>query len=125
MLSDARVNATIPAADLERARAFYEQSLGLTVAEETEGGLSFDMGGGTRFLLFPTQGSPSGTHTQMGFQVDDIESEVAALKARGVEFLEYDLPGLKTVNSIADNGPARAAWFHDSEGNLLGVVQLP
>jgi hypothetical protein len=61
----------------------------------------------------------------MGWSVTDIEAEVAELKARGVVFEEYDLPGLKTVDSIADNGPARAAWMKDSEGNLLGIVQLP
>ena len=60
----------------------------------------------------------------MGFRVDDIESEVAALQSRGVQFIEYDFPGLKTVDGIADTGPVRAAWFNDTEGNLLGIVQL-
>jgi catechol 2,3-dioxygenase-like lactoylglutathione lyase family enzyme len=124
MLSDARVNATIPAADLERARRFYEEKLGLAPAEETPGGVFYDCAGGTRFFLYPTQGASSGSHTQAGFDVADIEAEVADLKSRGVEFLEYDFPGLKTVNGIADTGNARAAWFNDSEGNVLGIVQL-
>jgi predicted enzyme related to lactoylglutathione lyase len=124
MLSDARVHATIPAADLDRARGFYEERLGLTPAEESPGGLFYDGAGGTRFFLYPTQGAASGTHTQIGFNVADIEAEVADLKSRGVEFIEYDFPGLKTVNGIADTGEVRAAWFNDSEGNLLGIVQL-
>jgi predicted enzyme related to lactoylglutathione lyase len=124
MLSDARIQATIPAADLDRARGFYEEKLGLTPAEESPGGLFYDGAGGTRFFLYPTQGAASGTHTQIGFNVADIEAEVADLKSRGVEFIEYDLPGLKTVNGIADTGEVRAAWFNDSEGNLLGIVQL-
>jgi catechol 2,3-dioxygenase-like lactoylglutathione lyase family enzyme len=122
MLKDATFQATIPAQDLERARRFYADKLGLTPAEESPAGLRFD-GGGTRFLLFPSSGAASGAHTQMGFDVGDIEVEVAGLKARGVTFEEYDFPGLKTVGGIADVGPGRAAWFKDSEGNLLGVIQ--
>jgi catechol 2,3-dioxygenase-like lactoylglutathione lyase family enzyme len=124
MLSDAHVHATLPATDIERARRFYSEKLGLEPAEETPGGLFYDGAGGTRFLLYPTQGSASGAHTQMGFLVDDVVSEVGALKARGVVFQEYDLPGLKTVDGIAELGPGKGAWLEDSEGNVLGVVQL-
>lgn len=124
MLGDARFHATLPAQDLERARAFYAAKLGLEPSDEAEGGLWYDGAGGTRFLLFPTSGAPSGTHTQLGFNVDDIEATVAELRSRGVEFKEYDYPTLKTVDGIATTGAGRAAWFEDSEGNLLGVVQL-
>lgn len=124
MLRDAGTHATLPANDLARARAFYEGTLGLTVVEEAPGGLFFEQGDGSRFFVYPTQGAASGAHTQMGFRVDDIESEVAALQSRGVQFIEYDFPGLKTVDGIADTGPVRAAWFNDTEGNLLGIVQL-
>jgi len=83
------------------------------------------------FALFESAGGASGNHTQMAWEVADIESAVASLRARGVVFEEYDLPGLKTVNGIADiegNYPSkgvgeRAAWFKDSEGNLLGLGQ--
>ncbi len=125
MLKDARFNATLPAADLERARRWYAEKLGLEPVEESPGGLAYDGAGGTRFVLYPTETKASGAHTQLGFEVDDLVSEVAALRARGVVFEEYDLPGLKTVDGIAEVGPGRAAWFEDSEGNLLGVVQFP
>jgi predicted enzyme related to lactoylglutathione lyase len=124
MLSEARIHATLPATDLDRARQFYADKVGLTPAEEAPGGLFYDGAGGTRFLLYPTSGAASGEHTQIGFQVDDVAAEVAELKSRGVVFDEYDLPGLKTVDSIAEIGSSKAAWFKDSEGNIVGVVQL-
>jgi catechol 2,3-dioxygenase-like lactoylglutathione lyase family enzyme len=124
MLTDARYHATLPATDLERARAFYAEKLGLQPAEESPAGLFYNGAGGTRFLLYPTGGAASGQHTQMGFQVDDVAAEVSDLKSRGVVFEEYELPGLKTVEGIAEIGPGRAAWFKDSEGNILGIVQL-
>lgn len=84
-----------------------------------------------KFALFSSRGAPSGEHTQMGWEVDDIEPAVAALQARGVVFEEVDAPGLRTVGAIADvegNYPSRGrgergVWFRDSEGNLLGVGQ--
>ena len=80
--------------------------------------------GDTRFLVFPSGGTASGTHTQLSWTVDDIETEVAALKARGVIFEEYDLPSLKTINGVASMGPVKIAWMKDSEGNLLSVAQF-
>jgi catechol 2,3-dioxygenase-like lactoylglutathione lyase family enzyme len=123
VLNGVRVHTTIAASDLDRARQFYEEKLGLTPSEETPGGLFYDMEE-SRFLLYPSAGAGTAQHTVMGFVVDDIEREVAELKERGLVFEEYDFPGLKTVNSIADTGSVRAAWFKDSEGNILGVVQL-
>jgi hypothetical protein len=106
------------------------EKLGLAPVEARPGGLLFHCGSGW-FALFESAGSSSGTHTQMAWDVTDIEATVAALRARGVVFEEYDLPGLKTVNGIADiegNYPSkgvgeRGAWFRDSEGNLLGLGQ--
>jgi catechol 2,3-dioxygenase-like lactoylglutathione lyase family enzyme len=131
MLKRSEVAARLPAQDLERAKAFYADKLGLKPVEERPGGLRYLCGNGW-FSLFESSGVPSGDHTQMGWEVDDIEAKVAELRARGVVFEEYDLPGLKTVNSIAEvagNYPSRggvgekAAWFKDSEGNLLGIGQ--
>jgi catechol 2,3-dioxygenase-like lactoylglutathione lyase family enzyme len=130
MLEHSNVAARIPARDLERARAFYTQKLGLEPVEERPGGLRYRCGSAW-FSLFQSSGSPSGRHTQMGWQVSDIEATVAGLRARGVVFEEYDLPGLKTIDGIAEiagNYPShgrgeRAAWFKDSEGNLLGIGQ--
>jgi len=131
MLKNGDVAARLPAQDLERARTFYAEKLGLVPSEERPGGLRYQCGSGA-FSLFESAGAPSGTHTQVAWEVDDIELTVAELRARGVVFEEYDLPGLKTVNGIADvagNYPSRggigerAAWFRDSEGNMLGIGQ--
>jgi catechol 2,3-dioxygenase-like lactoylglutathione lyase family enzyme len=130
VLENAGVATRLPAADLERARAFYAEKLGLEPSEERPGGLLYRCARG-EFGLFASAGAASGSHTQMGFEVDDIEATVAELKARGVVFEEVDVPGLETAGGIADvegNYPSkgvreRAAWFRDSEGNLLGVGQ--
>jgi catechol 2,3-dioxygenase-like lactoylglutathione lyase family enzyme len=130
MLKDGRVATRLPAQDLERARAFYSEKLGLDPVELREGGLRY-VGGGGEFALFESAGAASGDHTQMGWEVDDIEATVRDLRARGVVFEEYDFPGLKTVDGIAEiegNYPSkgigeRGAWFRDSEGNLLGIGQ--
>jgi catechol 2,3-dioxygenase-like lactoylglutathione lyase family enzyme len=124
--------ARLPAQDLDRARAFYAEKLGLEPADERPGGLLYRVGG-CEFALFLSTGRPSGEHTQMGFEVEDIEATVAELRARGVVFEEVDAPGLETRNGIADiegNYPSkgasgeRAVWLRDSEGNLIGIGQL-
>jgi catechol 2,3-dioxygenase-like lactoylglutathione lyase family enzyme len=130
MLKDSRVSTRLPAQDLERAKAFYADKLGLEPVEERPGGLRYECGGG-RFSLFASAGAAAGDHTQMAWEVDDIEAVVAQLRDRGVEFMEVDLHGLRTVNGIADiegNYPSagkgeRGAWFHDSEGNVIGIGQ--
>jgi catechol 2,3-dioxygenase-like lactoylglutathione lyase family enzyme len=129
-LANAEVATRLPCADLVRARAFYAEKLGLEPVEEREGGLRYRCGD-SWFALFQSAGRASGTHTQMGWKVDDIEAVVADLRARGVVFQEYDLPGLKTVDGIATivgNYPSlgtgeKGAWFADSEGNLIGIGQ--
>jgi catechol 2,3-dioxygenase-like lactoylglutathione lyase family enzyme len=128
MLDKGRIAARLPAQDLARARAFYADKLGLEPVEEREGGLRY-VGASGEFALFESAGSASGDHTQMGWEVDDLEATVRELRARGVVFEEYDLPGLRTVDGIADiegNYPSkgvgeRGAWFRDSEGNMLGI----
>ena len=130
LLQDARVANRLPAQDLARAKAFYAEKLALHPVEERKGGLRYTCANG-EFALFESAGAASGEHTQMGWEVDDLDATVAELGARGVVFEEYDLPGLVTVDGIADsegNYPSkgigeRAAWFHDSEGNLLGIGQ--
>ena len=130
MLSEGRIASRLPVQDMDRARAFYADKLGLEPVEEREGGLRYVCAAG-EFALFQSAGAPSGAHTQMGWEVDDIEATVRELRSRGVTFEKYDLPGLRTVDGIADiegNYPSkgtgeRAAWFRDSEGNLLGIGQ--
>jgi catechol 2,3-dioxygenase-like lactoylglutathione lyase family enzyme len=127
-LKDSNVAARLPAQDLDRARAWYSEKLGLDPADERPGGLLYRMRG-CEFALFASAGAPSGAHTQMGFEVEDIEATVAELRERGVVFEEYDF----TRDGIADiegNYPSkdasgeRGAWFRDCEGNMLGVGQL-
>lgn len=123
MLKNALAYAALPALDLDRAKAFYADKLGLKPFEEDANNARYRLANDTQFNVFKTAGAPSGTHTQMAFFVEDIVEEVKDLKSRGVKFEEYDFPGLKTRESIADAGDARAAWFKDSEGNVLGLVQ--
>jgi catechol 2,3-dioxygenase-like lactoylglutathione lyase family enzyme len=131
MLDASDVATRLPAQDLERARRFYADKLGLEPVEERPGGLRYRCGSG-HFVLFQSAGAPSGAHTQMAWVVDDIDAVVEELRRRGVVFEEVDVPGLRTVNGIAEvegNYPSaggigeRAAWFRDSEGNLLGIGQ--
>jgi catechol 2,3-dioxygenase-like lactoylglutathione lyase family enzyme len=131
MLKDGRVATRLPAQDLRRARRFYAEKLGLEPAEKRPGGLLY-RAGGCEFALFESTGSSPGEFTQMGWEVDDIDATVGELRARGVVFEEVDVPGLKTVDGITEvsgNYPSkggkgeRAAWFRDSEGNMLGIGQ--
>jgi predicted enzyme related to lactoylglutathione lyase len=123
MLSNLHMYATLPAADMERAKRFYAEKLRLTPYQETEAGNFYCCQGDSEIFVFASGGTSSGTHTQAACVSEDIEAEVAALKAGGVTFEEYDTPYLKTVDSIAVTGPVKAAWFKDSEGNVLGLVQ--
>jgi catechol 2,3-dioxygenase-like lactoylglutathione lyase family enzyme len=131
VLERSSVATRLPAQDLGRARAFYAEKLGLEPVEERPGGLLYKCASG-EFALFETPGAASGSHTQMAFEVDDIDAAVAGLRSRGVEFEEYDVRGLTTVDGIAEvegTYPSkggigeRAAWFRDSEGNLLAIGQ--
>src|SRR5207245_8233011 len=112
MLKNARVNASLPAKDLAQAKAFYAEKLGLTPVREGPEGLAsflfYEVAAGDRFLIFQSRGTPSGQHTQMGFEVDDIAREVKDLGARGVVFEEYDSPGLRTVDGSAEAGWAES-----------------
>ena len=124
MLSQAEVHATIPAQDLQRARSFYEGVLGLKPASVAPGGIFYEVDSGSRFLVFPSSGRASGGHTQLGFTVGDLEAEVGALREKGVSFESYDMPQFDTATSIATFPGTKSAWFKDTEGNLLGIVQL-
>jgi predicted enzyme related to lactoylglutathione lyase len=119
-----RAAATLPAQDMERAKAFYRDKLGLTPTQEDPGGVIYVLAEGIGFGVFPSSGKPSGTHTQLAMEVDDVEGAVRDLQAKGVKFEDYDTPGLKTVNGIAEIGGSKIAWFKDSEGNLI-VLGLP
>ena len=125
MLNTSRVEANIPAADLGRARAFYADKLGLTPTRDMAGAnLVYETEGGTTFNLYETAYAGQAGHTIAQWHVADIESEVHDLKAKGVVFEVYDLPGVQWEGEIASlEGLGRAAWFKDSEGNIMCVDQ--
>jgi catechol 2,3-dioxygenase-like lactoylglutathione lyase family enzyme len=122
MLENFDFRPTIPCADLERAKKFYADKLGLTPKEERMDGILY-VSGSTQFLLYPTQFTGA-KHTLGGFEVNDLEKTMKELRGRGVTFEEYDFPGLKTENGIAKFGEnERGAWFKDSEGNILALAE--
>ena len=123
MLQRSPMYAYLPAKDVARAREFYERKLGFEPKEEVGGGVVYEFAGGTACFLYPTPNAGTSQASQAFWQVADVEREVAELKARGVTFEEYDAPGFKTVNGIMTAGGAKAAWFRDSEGNILALVQ--
>jgi catechol 2,3-dioxygenase-like lactoylglutathione lyase family enzyme len=113
----------IPAKDVARARQFYEQKLGFRPKEELAGGVVYECGEGTACFLYPTPNAGTSKASQAFWQVADVEREVAELEARGVKFEDYDMPGMKAQNHIFTGGGAKAAWFRDSEGNIMAVIQ--
>jgi predicted enzyme related to lactoylglutathione lyase len=125
MLNDSPIFTILPASDRDRARAFYEEKLGLTPSQvQPNGDLEYETGG-IRFYVTKSVGTSPGTFTQASWPVEDIEATVAELKSRGVVFEEYDMPGWKTEGGIAPVPElGRAAYFKDSEGNLLGMIQF-
>jgi predicted enzyme related to lactoylglutathione lyase len=112
----------LPATDYERAKAFYER-LGFIGKEETDG-ITYECAEGTGFMVFPSSGQASGTHTQLGIEVKDLDAEMTDLRSKGVTFEEYDFPGMKTENGMmSDPSGGKGAWFKDSEGNLIALYQ--
>jgi len=125
MLTDHRAYATIPASNMVRAKSWYKDKLGLTPIREDENGAIYHVGKGTGFLLYPTPNAGKAPNTLMSFGSTNVEEDVRDLKSHGVVFEEYDMPGLKTVNSIATMGLYHAAWFRDADGNILAIGDEP
>jgi catechol 2,3-dioxygenase-like lactoylglutathione lyase family enzyme len=124
MLRGRQLLPTIPARDLVRARTWYAEKLGLSADAEEAEALLYRSGEDRLFLLFSSDEAGTARHQLAAWEVDDLEAEVAELKSRGVRFEEYDQPGLRTVNGIAATPVGKAAWFKDSEGNILTLTQL-
>jgi predicted enzyme related to lactoylglutathione lyase len=116
--------AVLPATDIERAKGFYEEKLGMTPDMETPEGLYY-RAGDAMFFLYPAEGAASGLHTQAALLVDDLDATMADLKSRGVTFEDYDIPTAHTEGGVMDTPEGRGAFFKDSEGNILGVLQIP
>ncbi|MFF4345434.1 VOC family protein [Kitasatospora sp. NPDC001540] len=123
MLADAPLLAVIPVTDLERAKRYYHDTLGLTVARESAEEVVFRCGS-TEFGMYETPYGGQAEHTLASWKVADLDREVAELRGRGVVFEEYDLPGLKTVDGVVEADGMRAAWFKDPDGNVLCVNEL-
>jgi catechol 2,3-dioxygenase-like lactoylglutathione lyase family enzyme len=122
MLGASMVVATIPVTDLDRARLFYGETLGLTYLWDNPASVRFGCGAGTELSIF-RRGPSAADHTVAHFEVTDLEAVVHELEARGVAFLDYAEGPLQTTGHIAQLGPARVAWFHDPDGNTLGLRQ--
>lgn len=122
MLDRYPIVPTVPATDLGRAKEFFAEKLGLVPESEDADAAHYRSASGT-FDLYPTEYAGTAQHTLLAWEVDDIDRVVDGLRQRGVVFEEYDLPGLKTVDGIADLEADRVAWFKDSEGNILAVAQ--
>jgi catechol 2,3-dioxygenase-like lactoylglutathione lyase family enzyme len=125
MLTNARITAIVPVSDIEASTQFYEDTLGLKLLERRDDmpenpEAHFEVGG-AELLLYKSVGAGQSRHTLAGFEVDDLEETVAALRDNGVTFEEYDMPGLKTEDGIATMGDSKGAWFKDPDGNILAV----
>jgi catechol 2,3-dioxygenase-like lactoylglutathione lyase family enzyme len=122
MFADREVWAVVPASDIERAREFYRDKLGLEPKRDMRGALMYEAKG-SKFLLYETQFAGTAQNTAMSWVTDDLEADMAELRSRGVTFEDYDLPGLKTENGVASDDDGRGAWFKDSEGNILALSE--
>jgi catechol 2,3-dioxygenase-like lactoylglutathione lyase family enzyme len=123
MLQRFPMYAYLPAKDVARARRFYEEKLGFKPGKELAGGVTYTFGDHTACFLYPTPNAGTSKASQAFWQVEDLEREVAELRKRGVKFEEYDTPGMKSDDGIVTAGGAKAAWFKDSEGNTLALIQ--
>ncbi|MDF2460812.1 MAG: Glyoxalase/bleomycin resistance protein/dioxygenase [Candidatus Saccharibacteria bacterium] len=124
MLGNAKAVATVAVEDIKEAKKFYEGTLGLKPELEMDGWTQYECGDGTSLAVYPSHFAGTNEATSVTFGVEDVESEVKELKAKGVEFEDYDTPDLKTVEGIADGGEdGKIAWFRDPSGNILAIAQ--
>jgi catechol 2,3-dioxygenase-like lactoylglutathione lyase family enzyme len=124
MLAEKVVFPAIAAIDLDRARTWYREKLGLSPSQEMPDGLIYACADGSAFLLYETAFAGTAKNTVAGWRVNDLEVEMEQLRSRGVEFEEYDLPNVKTTNGVATAPGIRSAWFADSEGNILNLSEM-
>jgi catechol 2,3-dioxygenase-like lactoylglutathione lyase family enzyme len=123
-LAQSVVAVMLPVADTDRARKFYSESLGLDyTGTNEEGSPMYQLGGGSTLMLLPRPDGARSESTAMSFEVDDLTREIRDLEGRGVRFEDYDVPGMKTVDHVAEMGKEKAAWFNDPDGNVLCLHQ--
>lgn len=123
MLKNAMIMANIPASDMQRARKFYEETIGLSPMTDMGGAVVYECGNASRVVVYQSGGAGTNKATTANWSVADLDAEMNDLRAKGVIFEEYDMPGIKTENGIATSGNTKAAWFKDTEGNILGITQ--
>ena len=124
MFKDSNIIAVLPAKDINRAKEFYRDKLGIEPSESMEeDSATYRCGQGTGFLIYQTENAGTAKNTQMAWATDNLEREMEELRGRGVVFEEYDLPGLKTENGVATADWGKGAWFLDSEGNIINISQ--
>ena len=122
MLQDSPLYAYIPARDMARARQFYEGKLGFKARQEIAGGVVYEFGRGSACFLYATPNAGTSQASQAFWSVADVDREIEALKARGVVFENYDMPGERSAAGAITAGGAKAAWFKDSEGNIMAII---
>ncbi|HEY2929642.1 VOC family protein [Piscinibacter sp.] len=120
MLTNSHLTTILPVVQVDRARRFYEEKLGLQPeGEHADGSFWMRTGAGDTVALIPRPDRKPAEYTSMSFEVDDIDSEIKDLERRGVKFEDYDLPNLKTVNHVFATPDEKCAWLTDTEGNIL------
>lgn len=115
--------AYIPARDMARARKFYEGTVGLKPKMEINGGVVYEFAGGTACFLYTTPNAGTSQASQAFWDVKDVDKLIGDLKARGVKFEDYDMPGERSPAGAVIAGGAKAAWFKDSEGNIMALIE--
>ncbi|MFE5567948.1 VOC family protein [Amycolatopsis japonica] len=124
MLTESTITTMLPVTDAERAGRFYADSLGLRRTSTGEDGTVYFEAGAGAIGLRPMPDGTQSENTALSFEVGDLDAEVRTLEDRGVRFQDFDADGIKTVGHIADLGKERAAWFNDSEGNVLCLHEV-
>jgi catechol 2,3-dioxygenase-like lactoylglutathione lyase family enzyme len=112
----------LPAADLDRFRGYYHDTLGLDPSEEHDGMLTYGTGP-TAFEVYETENVGTAKNTQMVWMTDDLDAEMSRMRSAGVVFDEFEIPGMRTENGVAETDEMRSAWFRDSEGNILCIAE--
>jgi predicted enzyme related to lactoylglutathione lyase len=124
MLRESPLYAYFPARDLNRARRFYEETLGFVPKSVNNGGVTYEFAGGTAAFLYHTDNAGTSRASQAFWSVADVDREIVELKKRGVVLEDYDdIPGERSSEGAVIAGGAKAAWFKDSEGNILALIQ--
>ena len=124
MLSNGQAAATLAVKDIDRARGFYENTLGFKVAQESPAGILFEGGKGTAFFVYPSQFAGTNKATAMTFNVDDFDAEMADLRSKGITFLDFDYGEYKTENGVMQTPDGPGSWFEDPDGNIIALTHM-